>query len=141
MLVSRLKAKDRRAGHLTHIHLIPEVCHMTGLTDQQRANFRLMSDLATYTCLDPSRRVADSRRYMRTFKENPEVSDLIKNYNLEMANDLVDVQGRQFWEEKVYVDFQCQKPLAAKFFDWQNDLRSKKLLVPVKFERVVVVCW
>jgi hypothetical protein len=113
---------------------------MTGLTDMQRADFRLMSDLATFTCLDPNRRVADSRNHIRTFKENPEVSALFKSYNLDMGKDLVDVQGRQFPVETVYVDLEYQKPLVTKFFDWQNDLRAKKLLRPVKFDRMLVVC-
>jgi hypothetical protein len=91
--------------------------------------------------LDPSRRVADSRSYIRTFKENRDVLSLTKSYNLEMGKDLVDVQGRQFAEERVYVDFNCQKPVQARFFDWQNDLRNKKLLLPVSFRRVLVICW
>jgi aubergine-like protein len=36
--------KDRRTGKL--IVLLPELCDMTGLTDEHRANFNLMRDLA-----------------------------------------------------------------------------------------------
>lgn len=36
--------KDRRTGK--EIVLIPELCNMTGMTDEMRANFNLMKDLA-----------------------------------------------------------------------------------------------
>lgn len=37
-------SKDRRTGK--QIVLVPELCDMTGLTDEMRANFNLMRDLA-----------------------------------------------------------------------------------------------
>lgn len=36
MLVSRAKARDIRAGMQEIVHIIPEVCYCTGLTDQMR---------------------------------------------------------------------------------------------------------
>ena len=42
LLVATPKEKDRRAGRNDIIQLIPELCSMTGLTDNQRANFKLM---------------------------------------------------------------------------------------------------
>lgn len=39
MLVSRAKARDVRAGLAEIINLLPEVCHLTGLTDAMRYVF------------------------------------------------------------------------------------------------------
>lgn len=39
-----LVVKDKRTDR--EIYLIPELCEMTGLTDQHRADFRLMGDLS-----------------------------------------------------------------------------------------------
>ena len=36
--------KDRKTGN--EVALIPELCLLTGLTDQMRADFRLQKDLA-----------------------------------------------------------------------------------------------
>lgn len=40
------------------ICLIPELCQLTGLTEDQRSNFRLMKDVATYTRITPNQRHA-----------------------------------------------------------------------------------
>lgn len=40
------------------ICLVPELCQLTGLTDDQKSNFRLMKDVATYTRITPNQRHA-----------------------------------------------------------------------------------
>ena len=42
LILSMPKAADRRAGQDGPILLVPELCNMTGLSDDQRANFKLM---------------------------------------------------------------------------------------------------
>lgn len=42
MLVSRPKNKDIRGGRSGMIFLVPELCRLTGLTDKQRTNFKMM---------------------------------------------------------------------------------------------------
>lgn len=36
MLISKSSARDRRAGASELVYLVPELCTMTGLTDQMR---------------------------------------------------------------------------------------------------------
>ena len=45
----------------TEIALIPEICEMTGLTDQHRANFNLMKDLATVLHKPPRERREEAK--------------------------------------------------------------------------------
>ena len=44
MLISRPKQKDRQTGEKREqlLCLIPELAYMTGLTDEMRANFKVM---------------------------------------------------------------------------------------------------
>lgn len=42
LLVSLPKAADIRRGNTKPLKLVPELCSMTGLSDEQRANFKLM---------------------------------------------------------------------------------------------------
>ena len=42
MLVSKPKMADQRRGNDQPIILVPEFCNMTGLSEEQRANFKLM---------------------------------------------------------------------------------------------------
>ena len=42
LLVSNPDARMRRRGMTQPIKLVPELCNMTGLSDEQRADFKLM---------------------------------------------------------------------------------------------------
>ena len=47
--------RERRDGQGPTI-LIPELCNMTGLTDQMKADFRVMKDVAQFTRVTPNQR-------------------------------------------------------------------------------------
>ena len=38
------------------IYLIPELCSLTGLTDQMKADFKVMKDVAQFTRVTPTQR-------------------------------------------------------------------------------------
>ena len=38
------------------IYLIPELCRLTGLTDQMKADFKVMKDVAQFTRVTPTQR-------------------------------------------------------------------------------------
>ena len=42
LLISNPDARMRRQGITEPIKLVPELCNMTGLSDEQRADFKLM---------------------------------------------------------------------------------------------------
>ena len=42
LLISNPDARMRRRGMTEPIKLVPELCNMTGLSDEQRADFKLM---------------------------------------------------------------------------------------------------
>jgi hypothetical protein len=74
MLVSRPKKKNRKSGDDILIYLVPELCCMTGLTDNMRANPRLMQDLDKFTRLAPSQRVEWLQKFYKLLKTQREVS-------------------------------------------------------------------
>ena len=43
LLVSKPTERDKRKGYDTDVVLVPEFCFLTGLSDEQRSDFRLMS--------------------------------------------------------------------------------------------------
>ena len=51
MLISRPKQKDRHTGEKREqlLCLIPELAYMTGLTDEMRANFKVMKVFLPYS--------------------------------------------------------------------------------------------
>ena len=57
MLISRAKKKSVDDADVTKIiALVPELCNMTGLTDQMKADFRVMKDVAQFTRVTPNQR-------------------------------------------------------------------------------------
>jgi len=77
LLVSRPKKKDLHRGQLGPILLIPELCQMTGLTDEMRANNGLMKALATHLHTDPNARIAKINDFMHRLKTIPEVQSYL----------------------------------------------------------------
>lgn len=55
-----LISKNEKTG--TEICLIPEICEMTGLTDQHRANFNLMKEMATVLHKSPFERREEAKK-------------------------------------------------------------------------------
>ena len=63
LLVSMPRDRDRRGGRTDAVLIPPEMCVMTGLTDEQRSNFNLMKSLAVYTRQAPAQRMEALRRF------------------------------------------------------------------------------
>ena len=65
------------------VHLVPELCKMTGMEDEDRQNFNLMKELAQYTKLEPTQRM-------------DEISNHIGNMNKEFKNAGYAIQVAEF---------------------------------------------
>jgi aubergine-like protein len=68
MLVSMPKR-----GHGTAIYLVPELCRMTGLSEQMQNNFMLMKALADCTRLVPSQQMERLQHFNKRLKSSQEV--------------------------------------------------------------------
>lgn len=53
LLVSLSKARERRAGKAEYVYLVPELCCLTGVTEEMRSDFSLMTDVVEHTRTDP----------------------------------------------------------------------------------------
>ena len=68
-------SKSQRTGK--EIALIPELCHMTGLTESMRANFNLMKDVNQVLQRGPQERIADIRAFAQDLQNQRRVRELI----------------------------------------------------------------
>lgn len=76
MLVTKSKSKDLNSGMPETVYLIPELCRMTGLTDDMRTNFKLMTALAEHTRMGPNLRVKKLLAFSQRLNREPTVSSL-----------------------------------------------------------------
>lgn len=75
--------------------LVPELCNMTGLTDQQRANFNLMRDLAGVLHKDGKRRIDETKMLMDQIQNQVKVKEYMTNWGMEFDSAPVQVTGQK----------------------------------------------
>ena len=71
------------------------------MTDEARADFNIMRDVAVHTRLGPDRRVNDLYKFIQTIGGNEEVKRELTGWGLRFSNDLVRAQGRILPDEKI----------------------------------------
>ena len=64
LLLSMPKARDRRRGQEGPQCILPELCSLTGLADEVRADFNVMKDLAVHTRIGPADRVKRLQKFI-----------------------------------------------------------------------------
>lgn len=97
--------KIRVAGELekreVFLGLIPELCNMTGLTDEMRSKFTIMKDLATHTKLSPTQRLGSYKEFISRVNGNPKAKQILEDWGLQLDQNLVGVTARVLDEETI----------------------------------------
>jgi aubergine-like protein len=86
--------KDRKTGN--EIALIPELCQVTGLTDQMRADFRLMKDLAEIVHTNADRKVSECKNLIDVFNTNPKCIEKQKMWHLRFKDNPTALKGFKY---------------------------------------------
>lgn len=102
MLMSRAKDKDVRAGQTNLMALVPELCRITGLTDEMRSNFQLMRAMAQHTQIVPDMRIRKLMAFNRRLQTTPESIDVIREWQMELDTKLVEFKARELPSEIIY---------------------------------------
>ncbi|KYQ89548.1 argonaut-like protein [Tieghemostelium lacteum] len=76
-----LIVRQKRAGVIETIYLIPEFCHLTGMTDEMRNNFHLMKAL-DQTKVNPEKKFQEINQFLTTLKSNKEVANYLNSWGL-----------------------------------------------------------
>lgn len=94
LLVSKSKARDIRAGKAEIIDLVPELCNCTGITEDMRNDFRLMSRMAEHTRQIPSTRIDKLIAFNRRLSSNDESMMILKEWGIKLDSNMVEITGR-----------------------------------------------
>ncbi|KAF4517180.1 Argonaute-3 [Ephemera danica] len=130
LLLSKSKAKDLRAGVPETVFLVPELCRMTGLTDDMRSNYRLMSALAEHTRVGPSKRVEKLQAFSRRLRSEKAIVEDLQEWNMAVDSDLVKFNGRILPSEKIYQGSERQTISydSGPLVDWTHKLKNTPML-------------
>ena len=94
-----LKNIDRRSQQ--EVLLVPELCYLTGLTDEMRKDFRLMADLATHTRVEPSKRFKELADFSGSIERSNPVQEALSEWKVKASSEAMKVMARHIPPETV----------------------------------------
>lgn len=120
------------------ICLVPELCHMTGLTDEMRNDFKVMKDVAQYTRVTPNQRMQALRKYLKNVAECEKAQKILKDWGLELHSASIDLQARVLDPETI-VFGECAVFRCNEKAEFNNAVSNNKLLGPVDFYNWIII--
>ncbi|XP_046643892.1 piwi-like protein Siwi [Daphnia pulicaria] len=129
LLVSRPTRRDANRGDDQPIFLLPELCGMTGLTDDQKKNFTLMKDVGNITRVMPDKRVESLMRFRKRLADNPEIQRELNSWGLNFAGDIVRINARVIPPQTIQ---QGGNSFTTQDGDWSRNIQRSKMCVTVE---------
>ncbi|XP_061163361.1 piwi-like protein 1 isoform X1 [Saccostrea echinata] len=139
LVVSRPKKKDIRMGRTEPIFLLPELCTVTGLTDEARADFNVMKDVGAHTRVAPEGRNKTLQGFIDQINKNEKVRAEMGGWGLRFSQNLLNVNAHIAPQEKIYQKGGAELSYRQEDADWSRDMRGKKLITPVNLDNWVIV--
>jgi len=124
LIISMPKLSEQRTGATGPIYLIPELCNMTGLSDEQRANFKLMQDMGAFTRQDPVKRSQVLKKFAERLNTQPEVNEDMKAWNLALGKSLVELRARILEPEQILGSKNSSASYKLDNADWGSSFRN-----------------
>ncbi|CAJ0946406.1 unnamed protein product [Ranitomeya imitator] len=126
MLVSTLKVKKGEGCDVPRVvHLLPELCYLTGLSSRALSDIRLMRDLSAETQLNPELRQRRLQSLAENIQESREASSELAKWGVTLDRQL-PVTGRVVPTEKICLrDNFCQPDSAA---DWSRNTKNGRMI-------------
>lgn len=73
LFISRPTKRDVHRGQNDVVRLVPEICQMTGLSEEIRSNFHIMKALATHLHQPPDKRFDNIKNFMKRVRSSQPV--------------------------------------------------------------------
>lgn len=139
LLINRPKKKAMETAEENKlICLIPEFCYMTGLTDEMRADFKVMKDVAVHTRVTPEKRQYALQKFIENIMNTPKAKECFSDWNLELDMRPMALDGRLLKSETLI--FGCNNKIqVSPEADWGRQATANKCLVAVNFDNWVLV--
>ncbi|XP_041347966.1 piwi-like protein 1 isoform X1 [Gigantopelta aegis] len=139
LLVSKPSKSEQKRGHKDPIYLLPELCTLTGLSEEVRSDFHVMKDVATHTRLEPSARSERLYSFINKISQNEEVAAYLRDWRMRFSDRLMKLQARILPQEKIIQGNNAVINYRQEDAEWSRDMRGKQLLVPVRLQNWVVI--
>eukprot|EP00112_Aurelia_sp_Birch-Aquarium-sp1_P026327 Seg928.2 transcript_id=Seg928.2/GoldUCD/mRNA.D3Y31 product="Piwi-like protein 2" protein_id=Seg928.2/GoldUCD/D3Y31 len=138
LLIHRPKPKKgQRAPVNEVICLVPELCSMTGLTDEIRSDFRVMKDISAHTRVSPAQREQAMLKFVNNVYSNPEALEEMMSWGLEIDRSILETKGRQLPSEKILLG--SSTFTASREADWGREATRETVISAVNLRNWLVV--
>eukprot|EP01119_Soliformovum_irregulare_P019822 TRINITY_DN6354_c0_g1_i2.p1 TRINITY_DN6354_c0_g1~~TRINITY_DN6354_c0_g1_i2.p1 ORF type:complete len:792 (-),score=209.84 TRINITY_DN6354_c0_g1_i2:309-2684(-) len=125
LLVHRHKTKGRPDEI---IYLIPELCSMTGITDDMRADFHVMQDISHHTRVPPDVRADELQKFIANTTRNPEVAKELAQWGFQISSEMMQVPGRVFAPETIIFGKNKRVTVNPETEEWSNVSKQSHVL-------------
>ncbi|CAL1531960.1 unnamed protein product [Lymnaea stagnalis] len=142
LLVSKPTEKDLRRGEEKNLHLIPELCTITGLSEQMRTDFNIMRDLAVHTRIGPAERLGQIQKLLNEINQSQKVGEVLKPWRIVINKEPIRVPGRAMPAEQLLMKNRGEIVKISYNIaeaDWSRNMRNASLLNPVDMNNWVLV--
>ncbi|XP_069895705.1 piwi-like protein 4 [Dipodomys merriami] len=137
VLVSLLKSKRNDNTEPQIVHLIPELCFLTGLTAQEVFDFELMETMAAEMRLSPLGRQQHLDRLADNIQRNESARFMLETWGLNFGSQ-VSLTGRILPSEKLLMQDHICQPVSAD--DWSKDIQTCKMLSAPTLNKWLILC-
>ncbi|KAH3883086.1 hypothetical protein DPMN_007036 [Dreissena polymorpha] len=138
LLASKPKPKDIRRGQKEIMFFVPELCYLTGLSEEARADFTVMRDLAVYTRVPPADRERTLTNFIKQINTNAGVREYMGGWNLRFADSMLTLNARVMPQENIN-QLGSKLQYRQEEANWSRDMRDKKLKTAVDLQNWVVI--
>ncbi|CAG2181038.1 unnamed protein product, partial [Oppiella nova] len=137
LLVNRPKPR-RGETESQMICLIPELCFMTGLTDDIRSDTRIMRDIASHTRIKPTVRQAKLQVFIDNVLNTPAARRHLTDWGLDLSPKPYETYGRTMTADRIVLGGGKEVPVSAKA-DWSRDATNCALFHPINVNKWMIV--
>nr|UJZ92584.1 piwi-like protein Ago3 [Scaphoideus titanus] len=138
LLLHRPKPSKRPGGGAGFLMLIPELCFLTGLTDEMRADFKVMKDVASCTRVNPNQRIRALQNFIDSIRNNPRCVSMLEEWGLRVPEKPLELTARVFAPEPITFG-KGFKSKGNPNADWTRDATGNHMLETVNIYDWLVV--
>ncbi|KAF5284570.1 hypothetical protein FQR65_LT02396 [Abscondita terminalis] len=130
LLLNKQTRKGQNAEEVDrYICLVPELCYLTGLTDEMRADFKVMKDVSMYTRVTPNQRSNALRTFLDNIDNTPAAKQILSNWGLTIDNGTMDLLARVLQPELILFGDGVRD--SSEKADWNALVCKNKVLGPI----------
>lgn len=106
---NRAKRYDGTGDEDGSVYLVPELCNIAGLTEDQRNDNRVKMDLIRSSQINPMDRVKHARAFLKRLADNSFVAQKLSSWGYSFDTDLIKLRGRILPAESIGLGQRAQQ--------------------------------